>query len=76
MRRSGFPAVEMPEKVTRKKGANGTVYIYKTLRAYRNDKGKPTSDEAAIGKLAADGVSLIPNVRYFQLHPTAALPAR
>jgi transposase len=60
----------MPEKVTRKKGAHGTVYIYKTVRAYRNDKGKPTSDEVAIGKLAADGVSLIPNMRYFDLHPT------
>jgi transposase len=74
MKRPDPPAVKMPEKVTRKKGAHDTVYIYKTVRAYRNDKGKPTSDEVAIGKLAADGESLIPNMRYFELHPTKARP--
>jgi transposase len=76
MKRPDFPAVKMPERVTRKKGAHGTVYIYKTVRAYRNDKGKPTSDEVAIGKLAADGSSLIPNARYFDFHPGGYLPVR
>ena len=65
MRRRENPPVEMPAKTTVKKASNGTVYVYYTTRAYRNAQGKPTSDEAAIGKLAPDGVSLIPNQRYF-----------
>ena len=69
MKRKEFDPVVMPEKTTRKKGSNGTIYIYLTLRAYRNAAGKPTSDEAAIGKLALDGVSLIPNQRYFEFFP-------
>jgi hypothetical protein len=69
MKRIEHEPVEMPPKTTRKHGPGDTVYIYETLRAYRNDKGKPTSDEAAIGKLASDGIRLIPNARYFELHP-------
>ena len=60
--------VSMPEKrVTFKKGNNGTVYAYYTLRAYRNKDGKPTSDEVGIGKKASDTGMLIPNRRYFEL---------
>ena len=70
MRRRENPPVEMPAKTTVKKAANGTVYVYYTTRAYRNAKGKPTSDEAAIGKLAADGVHLIPNMRYYEFFPS------
>jgi hypothetical protein len=69
MKRMGYEPVEMPPKTTRKHGTGNTIYIYETLRAYRNDKGRPTSDEAAIGKLAPDGIRLIPNARYFELHP-------
>jgi len=60
----------MPAKTTFKKSPGGNVYVYLTLRAYRNAAGKPTSDEAAIGKLASDGVSLIPNQRYFEIFGT------
>ena len=66
MKRRENPPVEMPAKTTVKKAANGTVYVYFTTRAYRNAQGKPTSDEAAIGKLAPDGVSLVPNQRYYE----------
>jgi transposase len=60
--------VAMPEKkVTFKKAANGTVYVYYTLRAYRNNDGKPTSDEVAIGKKDPDTGMLIPNRMYFEL---------
>jgi len=76
MKRPESPAVAMPAKTTRKTGANGTVYIYQTTRAYRNAKGQPTSDEVAIGKLAADGVSLIPNARYLGMHPAFAADPR
>jgi len=74
VKRPDNPAVVMPAKTTRKIGANGTIYIYETTRAYRNARGKPTSDEVAIGKLAPDGVSLIPNERYYDMHPDSKSP--
>src|SRR5215469_11863674 len=55
------------KKVTFKTAANGTVYVYYTLRAYRNKNGKPTSDEVAIGKKAPETGMLIPNRKYFEL---------
>ena len=67
--------VPMPtEKVTYKKSAGGTVYVYRTIRAYRNDKGKPTSDEVAIGKKDHTSGMLIPNANYFDYYP-ASMPA-
>jgi transposase len=58
----------MPDKkITYKKGANGTVYVYYTTRAYRNKNGKPTSDEVAIGKKDAASGKLIPNKRYYEI---------
>ena len=62
--------VEMPSKrVTFKKApnGNGTIYAYYTVRAYRNKKGKPTSDEVAIGKRDPETGMLIPNRRYFEI---------
>ena len=60
--------VPMPEKkVTFKKSPGGAIYVYLTLRAYRNKYGKPTSDEAAIGKKDPVSGMLIPNRRYFEL---------
>jgi len=62
--------VPMPEKkVTYKKGANGAVYVYHTLRAYRNKRGKPTSDEMAIGKKDPATGMLVPNRNYFEKLP-------
>ena len=61
-------AVPMPkEKITFKKASNGTEYVYYTLRAYRNKNGKPTSDEAAIGKKDPGTGMLIPNRRYYEI---------
>jgi transposase len=60
--------VPMPEKkITYKKGVNGTVYVYYTVRAYRNKQGKPTSDEVAIGKKDVASGMLIPNLRYYEI---------
>ena len=68
MKRRGFAVVNMPSKgIIRRRGTGQATYIYYVLRAYRNKKGKPTSDTALIGKLADDGKSLIPNTRYFEL---------
>jgi transposase len=61
--------VSMPgKKVTFKKGANGAVYVYRTLRAYRNKRGQPTSDEVAIGKKDPATGMLVPNRTYFELY--------
>ena len=60
--------VDMPEKkITYKKAANGTIYVYYTIRAYRNKNKKPTSDEVAIGKKDIATGKLIPNRRYYEL---------
>jgi transposase len=68
--------VPMPEKkVTFKTAKNGTVYVYYTLRAYRNEDGKPTSDEAAIGKLDSTTGNLIPNRRYYEIFHDARASA-
>jgi len=62
------PPVPIPDKkITYKKATSGTVYVYYTLRAYRNKDGKPTSDEVAIGKLDSKTGELIPNERYCEI---------
>ena len=62
--------IPMPDKkITYKNGPNGTLYVYYTVRAYRNHAGKPTSDEVAIGKKDTHTGMLIPNQRYFELFP-------
>jgi transposase len=62
--------VQMPEKkISFKKSPNGVIYVYYTLRAYRDKQGRPTSDEAAIGKKDQTTGMLIPNRRYFELFP-------
>ena len=62
--------VPMPKKkITYKKGPRGTLYVYYTLRAYRNAQGKPTSDEVSIGKKDFETGGLIPNANYFKHVP-------
>ncbi|MDR1604493.1 MAG: hypothetical protein LBS10_06845 [Gracilibacteraceae bacterium] len=62
--------VPMPEKkISFKKGKNDAVYVYYTIRAYRNSRGKPTSDEVSIGKKDSATGRLIPNSRYFEFFP-------
>ena len=58
--------VEMPVHCV-KVPKNGTTYIQYTKRAYRNDKGKPTSERIAIGKLDPETGMLIPNRNYYEL---------
>jgi transposase len=71
--------VPMPnKKITFKKGVNGTIYVYYTIRAYRNKNGNPTSDEVAIGKKDISSGMLIPNKKYYELFniapPASSLP--
>lgn len=66
--------VDLPEKrVTYKKGKNETKYVYYTIRSYRNEHGKPTSDEKSIGKLDKATGKLIPNRNYYELFPEERL---
>lgn len=58
--------VEMPLHCV-KVPKNGTTYIQYTMRAYRNDKGKPTSERVAIGKLDEKTGMLIPNRNYYEI---------
>lgn len=65
-----FLQVPIPEKkISYKKAPNGTLYVYYTLRAYRNEKGKPTSDEVSIGKKDPVSGMLIPNKNYWKYFP-------
>ena len=59
--------VPMPEKRISFKTVNKITYVYYTVRAYRNDAGKPTSDEISIGKKDPVTGMLIPNQRYIEL---------
>ena len=58
--------VEIPPHCV--KVPNGkNVYIHYTLRAYRNEKGQPTSERVSIGKFDPETGMLIPNTRYYEL---------
>jgi hypothetical protein len=66
-------------KITFKKGSPPTIYVYQTIRAYRNSLEKPTSDEVLIGRKDLQTGMLIPNNRYFSLRgqsPSPLLPDR
>jgi hypothetical protein len=67
------------QKITFKKGTPPTIYVYQTIRAYRNALGKPTSDEVLIGRKDPQTGMLIPNDRYCSLRgqsPKPLLPDR
>ena len=57
--------VEMPAHCVRAK-KNDAVYVQYTLRAYRNEKGKPTSERVSIGKEDPETGMLIPNRNYYE----------
>ena len=57
--------VEMPAHCVRAK-KNGVVYVQYTIRAYRNEKGKPTSERVSIGKEDPETGMLIPNRNYYE----------
>lgn len=57
--------VEMPAHCVRTK-KNNAVYVQYTIRAYRNEKGKPTSERVSIGKEDPKTGMLIPNRNYYE----------
>ena len=58
--------VEMPAHCVMTPKKNG-VYVQYTLRAYRNEKGRPTSERVSIGKLDEESGQLIPNKKYYEI---------
>ena len=54
-----------PHSVLIKNGQH--TYIQYTVRAYRNSKGKPTSERISIGKIDPDSGKMIPNRRYYEI---------
>ena len=65
--------VEMPaEGVTvRRSGRYRTVY--KVLRSYRNEKGQPTCERVAIGRLDGESGMLVPNDSYWAYYGAGAV---
>ena len=65
--------VQLPDSglITRKSGPYQ--YVYKVLKAYRNDKGQPTNERICIGKLDAPSGMLIPNEKYYEQYPDAEI---
>ena len=49
-------------------------YVYKILKAYRNEEGKPTNDRIRIGTLDIQSGLLIPNANYWELYGNADIP--
>ena len=60
--------IDIPEKGTYKiKSKNGLKeYVYLTTKAYRNEKGKPTSDSVMIGIVDVSSNKMIPNDNFFK----------
>ncbi len=41
-------------------------YVYYTLRAYKNDKGQPSSETVCFGRLDSNPKLMIPNDKYYE----------
>ncbi len=57
--------VDIPNKVIIKK-QNDNSYVYYTVRAFRNSKGRPDNERKSIGKIDKSNGKLIPNDNYFK----------
>jgi len=56
-------------------GAKGEKYVYKHVKYFRNDKGKPRNRSKAIGKFDSASGKMFPNSNYFDLyHVDPSLP--
>lgn len=66
--------VELPPHSVKIHSKNG-IYVQYTVRAYRNEKGKPTSERVSIGKLDPESGMLIPNKNYYELFDKEQRPS-
>ena len=66
--------VDIPEKGVFQRRVGNAVYAYYTVRAYRNEKGKPTNDRVSIGKVDEATGKLIPNRNYYEVYRATSEP--
>lgn len=66
--------VPLPEHGIAYKKISGKTYVYYVTAAYRNEKGKPTCDRSAIGRLDEETGKLIPNRNYYEIYLKTAAP--
>jgi len=64
----------MPEKGVLNRKIGNAVYAYYTVRAYRNEQGKPTNERVSIGKVDEATGRLIPNRNYYEVYEGVAEP--
>ncbi len=55
---------------TKSAGAKGEKYVYKYVRYFRNQNGKPRNQAKMIGKVSSQSGMMIPNENYFALYHT------
>lgn len=61
--------VDIPTKrIYKQKRYENKIYVYYTTKAYRNEKGKPTSDSIMIGMEDIKTGKLIPNQNFFKVY--------
>ena len=68
--------VEMPQKGIVKHKTKKATYVYHILRSYRDEKGRPTNERIAIGKLDEESGMLIPNRTYYEIYETETAKER
>ena len=66
--------VPLPESGVVHQKAGKSTYAYYTTRAYRNEKGKPTSERVSIGKIDDKTGMLIPNHNYYEVYKGTQAP--
>ena len=66
--------VDMPEKGVLRRRIGKSVYAYYAVRAYRNERGKPTNERVSIGKIDEETGKLIPNRNYYEVFKGAEEP--
>jgi transposase len=66
--------VELPERGIVPQKSGKAVYAYYTTRAYRNEKGKPTSDRVSIGRIDEKTGKLVPNRNYYEVYKQEKAP--
>lgn len=61
--------VDMPnKKIYKQKRYENKIYVYYTIKSYRNNDGKPTSDSIMIGMEDIETGKLIPNQNFFKVY--------
>ena len=66
--KQSYDPVPIPEPGVSRKRVGKYLYAYHIGKGYRNDKGQPTNEKTAIGKVDEKTGMLIPNDNYFVIY--------